>query len=127
MSDSIEFNLPLPVPPPPLVSAPLVSEPLVSAPLVPGKFDYIRETSYKARLVNAFQAITQTETWHFVAKPCESFMSSEDPLIWVITNKMEELGYNCHSGSSFGCTMRDMQYIAQNGEQAFKDVYLRQR
>jgi hypothetical protein len=33
---------------------------------------------------------------------------------------MEQLGYYGHSGSSFGLTMRTMQYIARNGEEKFK-------
>jgi hypothetical protein len=35
---------------------------------------------------------------------------------------MVELGYNGHSGSSFGYTMRAMQYIAQNGEEKYKGM-----
>jgi len=109
MSDQTQFDLPLPSPPP----LPLPPT------LVLGKFDYIKDISYKNRLVNAFQAITQTETWGFMKKDCDSFMFSKDPLISVISDKMIALGYGLHSGSSFGCTMRDMQYIAKNGEEAF--------
>jgi hypothetical protein len=59
MSDQTQFDLPLPLPlPPPLAPT-----------LVLGKFDYIKDISYKNRLVNAFQAITQTETWGFFATP----------------------------------------------------------
>ena len=118
MTDQIEFLLPLPTPPP---------IPEREANFVPGKFDYIKPESanYKEMLVNAYQAITQTETWDFVKQDCESFMFSNDPKIWVISNKMADLGYDGHSGSSFGCTMRDMQYIAQNGEKKFMEVYLR--
>ena len=94
---------------------------------VPGKFDYIKanHANYKKMLVNAYQAITQTETWSFLKQPTGSFMSSKDPRINLISEKMVELGYDGHSGSSFGCTMRDMQYIANNGEEKFRDNYLR--
>ena len=61
-----------------------------------------------------------TETWNFVKQPTESFMMSNDNRIWIITAKMEELGYNGHSGCSFGWTMRQMQYIARNGEENYK-------
>ena len=37
---------------------------------------------------------------------------------------MEELGYNGHSGYSFGWTMRQMQYIAEHGESNYMDTYL---
>jgi hypothetical protein len=121
MTDQIEFLLPLPTPPP--APAPASQEPT----FIPGKFDYIKPKSanYKKMLVNAYQAITQTETWNFVKQDCESFMFSKDPKIWVISDKMVELGYDGHSGSSFGCTMRNMQYIAQNGEKKFMELYLR--
>jgi hypothetical protein len=121
MTDQNQNLLPLPTPPP----IPVPQEREVT--FVPGKFDYIKPESsnYKAMLVNAYQAITQTETWNFVKQDCESFMFSEDPRIWVISNKMAQLGYDGHSGCSFGCTMRDMQYIAKYGEEKFMEVYLR--
>lgn len=116
MTDQNQNLLPLPTPPP------LPQE----STFVPGKFDYIKPQSanYKKMLVNAYQAVTQTETWDFMKKDCESFMLSQDPKVKVIYNKMKQLGYYGHSGCSFGCTMRDMQYIAQNGEKKFRDVYL---
>ena len=121
MTDQNQNLLPLPTPPP--VPVPAREQPT----FVPGKFDYIKPESsnYKAMLVNAYQAIAQTETWDFVKKDCESFIFSNDPKIWIISNKMEQLGYHGHSGASFGCTMREMQYIAQNGEEKFRDRYLK--
>jgi hypothetical protein len=106
------------------MSVPIPFQNLPIPPCVPGKFDYIQDMDYKKRLVNAFQAVTLTESWSFLKRPCESFMFSNDPKIDVITKKMVELGYSGHSGSSFGCTMRDMQFIALRGEEEFRDVYL---
>lgn len=63
-----------------------------------------------------------TENWNFVKQPIESFSWSNDPRINIISNKMVELGYNEHSGSSFGYTMRAMQYISQNGEEKYKEM-----
>ena len=88
--------------------------------LIPGKFKYIKDKYERIMLSNAWQAITMTETWNFVKQPTESFMMSNDKRIWIITAKMEELGYNGHSGCSFGWTMRQMQYIARNGEENYK-------
>ena len=89
-----------------------------------GTFDYIKSSDYKEMLDNAYQAVTQTESWDFVKQPIKSFMFSKDPKIGIIIKKMEELGYHEHSGCSFGCIMRDMQYIAVNGEELFKVNYL---
>ena len=91
---------------------------------ISGNFDYINDKNYKEMLVNAYQAITQTENWNFVKRSCKSFMFSDDKIINLISKKMSELGYDGHSGSSFGLIMRDMQYIAQNSEKKFMENYL---
>ena len=88
-----------------------------------GKFEYIVDKNKREMLTNAWQAITQTNTWIFMAKKIESFMFSNDPRIYEISKKMEELGYSGHSGCSFGCTMRNMQYLAQKGEEEFKKLF----
>jgi hypothetical protein len=87
-----------------------------------GKFEYIENSWEREMLVNAWQAITLTENWDFVKQPRESFMMDNDKRIWDITAKMEQLGYYGHSGCSFGLTMRAMQYIAQNGEEKYKEM-----
>jgi|UniRef100_A0A6C0ARM1 hypothetical protein len=123
MTDQSQFELLLPTPPPSPIPVPQERE----ATFVSGRFDYIEPDSvnYKIMLVNAYQAITQTETWDFVKQDLKSFMLSNDPKIFIISDKMAQLGYDGHSGFSFGCIMRDMQYIAQNGEKKFRDTYLR--
>jgi len=42
----------------------------------------------------------------------------------IINQKMEELGYDGHSGFSFGFTMRTMQYIANEGEERYKAIVM---
>jgi hypothetical protein len=93
---------------------------------VPGKFDYVNEWD-KEIFTNAWQAITLTENWEFMKTDIESFMWSDDPRVDIISAKMVELGYNGHSGASFGYTMRRMQYLAKNGEEKFKEEYLKHR
>jgi hypothetical protein len=90
---------------------------------IPGKFEYIKSVTNREILVNAWNAITQTETWDFVKQDIESFTLSDDPRINIIVKKMGELGYDGHSGCSFGFTMRIMQFIAENGEKKFKEKY----
>jgi nanoRNase/pAp phosphatase (c-di-AMP/oligoRNAs hydrolase) len=89
-----------------------------------GQFEYVQDVWMREMLVNAWQAITITETWDFVREDTDSFMFSRDPRIEIITNKMVELGYGGHSGASFGCTMRNMQFIAKYGEEKFKQEIL---
>lgn len=96
--------------------------PTIEEAFVHGKFDYVSGVS-QIMLQNAYEAITLTETWDFVRKDTESFMISNSPEIKIITKKMFELGYCGHSGCSFGWTMRQMQFIAKNGEQEYKKLF----
>jgi hypothetical protein len=89
---------------------------------IKGKFLYIKEMHTREMLVNAWNSITQLELWDYMKQDTYSYMMSNDKEIDRITKKMEELGYNCHSGCSFEWTMRQIQYIAQNGE----DTYMKQ-
>lgn len=86
-------------------------------------FGYIKDDLTRIMVANAWEAINLTQLWEFVEGDIESFMFSNDKRIDVITNKMEELGYSGHSGFSFGCTLRYMQYLAKNGEEEFKKVF----
>jgi len=51
-------------------------------------------------------------------------MFNRDSELRVIMNKMDELGYGGHSGSSFGWTMRQMQFIAVNGLEEHRKRYV---
>ena len=91
---------------------------------IEGNFDYIPWYDRDV-YANAWQAITVTETWEFVKNyDVGSFMLSTDQRVHMIASKMVELGYDGHSGSSFGCIMRVMQYIAKYGEQQFMSKYI---
>jgi nanoRNase/pAp phosphatase (c-di-AMP/oligoRNAs hydrolase) len=92
-----------------------------------GQFEYVEDIWTREMLINAWQAITTTELWDFVKEDIDSFMFSSDPRVTRIYNKMEELGYGGHSGASFGCTMRNMQYLAEHGEEKFKTEILKTR
>jgi hypothetical protein len=87
-----------------------------------GQFNYISDKHWKEMLVNAWQAITLTESWDFVGQKIDSFMFSNDEQIKIISKKMEDLGYYGHSGASFGCIMRTMQYISRYGEEMWKQT-----
>lgn len=91
---------------------------------VPGQFLYIKSDNCREMLQNAWTAITQLELWDYMKCDTESYMLSCDPEIDIIHKKMEALGYFGHSGSSFGWTLRQIQYIAQNGEANYMDSYL---
>lgn len=88
-----------------------------------GKFEYIKDSYNRSILINAFNAISLTNNWDFLNQDIDSFMFSSDERVKIIYNKMEELGFYGHSGSSFGITMRNMQFLIQNGEDAFKKLF----
>ena len=88
-----------------------------------GNFDYIEDINERKMIENAWRAISQTNMWEFVAQKIDSFMFTTDSRVNIISKKMEELGYHGHSGLSFGCTMRNMQYLVQYGEEKYKKMY----
>jgi len=86
-------------------------------------FYYVDDNS-RIIFENAYQAISLTEMWDYMKKDRESFMFSSDKEIEIISKKMTDLGYDGHSGSSFGITMRNMQFIALNGLEEHKKIWL---
>jgi len=99
-------------------------------PFIPGEFKYVKNINDRKLYINAYQAITKTEMWGFMKQePGDNgYMFCSHPNMQKITTKMNELfgGYikNPHSGCSFACTMRNMQYIAKFGELKFKNSNL---
>lgn len=89
-----------------------------------GEMKYIKDPNTREMLTNAWKAITFSNNWDFVAQDIESFMFSNNPKIDEISIKMEEFGYNGHSGASFGFTMRYMQFLVKNGEDKFKQGFI---
>ena len=85
-------------------------------------FNTIKDDSSRFMLENAYQAITISEGWDFMKSFNDNqhgFMFSSNPMTGKIMSKMEELGYSGHSGSSFGWTMRMMEFLAKHGREAF--------
>ena len=121
IDEAIEYNI---VPPfPPLINYTDTAAYLFNMPLIPGQFNYVDENE-RDMFVNAWQAITLTETWDFIKNFQGSFMMSGDENINRISAKMSELGYDGHSGCSFGFTMQTMKYLAINGEEKFREDYI---
>ncbi len=89
-------------------------------------FDYTDDHS-RVMLENAYTAIFLTEMWSYMKKDVDSYMFSSDKEIEIISNKMIELGYDGHSGASFGMTMRNMQFIALHGMEEHKKMWLKNK
>lgn len=90
------------------------------------RMDFIENANDREMLENAVLTINQLELWDWLRKfDNDSFMYSSDPNIQRTIRKMEENGYSGHSGSSFGCTMRNLQYIAKHGYDNWKQMFSR--
>jgi hypothetical protein len=94
-------------------------------PFIPGSFEYISDKSTRLMLQNAYQAISMTEKWDFFMNNFESFSFNPSPEIKIISKKMKELGYDNHTGSTFGWTMRQMEFIKKEGEKKFRDEWMK--
>lgn len=107
---------------------PSAVEEIENEDFVKGQFDYVVGTGEKVMLSTAYQAINLLELWNFVKKDPgpNGFMMCGDKRVDQIYYKIEELGYTGHSGCSFGCVIRDMQYIARYGEKKYRENYLQQ-
>lgn len=89
------------------------------------EFNTILDENSRVMLKNAHQAITSTEYWDYMRTFNEqSFMFSNNPAVSKIITKMSELGYDGHSGCSFAWTMRQMEFLAKNGKQAFLQQFV---
>lgn len=118
---AMEYNVISPLPP--QINYTETVSYLFNMPLIPGQFNYVDEPE-RAMFTNAWQAITLTETWDFIKNFQGSFMISDDANINRISAKMSELGYDGHSGCSFGFTMQTMKYLAVHGEEKFREDYI---
>jgi len=87
--------------------------------IIPGRFEYVTNKSTREMLINAWQAVTLTETWTYL-KTDVANLSSENAK--KIIGKMYQLGCG-HSGSSFWWCIKILQFIEEHGEEAFKKKY----
>lgn len=84
-------------------------------------FSFITDAFEREALTEAYKAIEQVGAWDFMRQdPGEGgFMFSQDPMLKEIDKVMKDVG---HSGSSYGWTMRQMQYVARNGIAAYRTM-----
>ena len=98
---------------------------LTDTTITDAEFNDISDEHHRIMLKNAHQAISLTESWDFMRTFNEkSFMLSNSRTVYTIMTKMSQLGYDGHSGCSFGWTMRHMEFLAKNGKQAFLQQFV---
>jgi hypothetical protein len=94
-------------------------------------FDFIDSHSERNCMINGCWAMNKTGLWEWLRSynvdPTKGYMFASDPNINAIAEKMEEEGATYrqnHSGASFAFTLRNLDYIAKNGYEAFKQMYI---
>ncbi len=91
-----------------------------------GEFDFIHNTSTKAFLKSAHKAISICELWDWlrIYEPPRGFMFDNSKEIKQNNDQMYKDPINgLHSGSSYGGIMREIEFIAKNGYNQFKNNY----
>jgi hypothetical protein len=92
-----------------------------------GEFEFINNTSTRAFLKSAHKAISICELWDWLRiyepPPKYGFMFSTSIERTKIDDQMYKDPINMlHSGSSYGGIMREMEFIAKNGYNKFKNL-----
>lgn len=94
-------------------------------------FDFIDCQMTRSCIQNGCWAMDQTNLWDWLrtyeVDPSCGFMFAKEPEIGIIGNVMGRIDAPVqvsHSGTSYGFTMHKLHYIAKNGFEAYKTLYL---
>jgi len=93
-----------------------------------GEFDFVTDRSIREFLKSAHKAISLCELWNWLRiyepEPNKGFMWSKTPELDRLNQQMWKDPINVyHSGCSYGLVMREMEYIAKNGYNNYKNTY----
>jgi hypothetical protein len=93
-----------------------------------GEFDFVKDNSIRDFLKSAHRAISLCELWDwmriYTPPPNTGFMWSKAPELDKLKQQMWKDPVNSyHSGSSYGFIMREMECIAKNGYEDYKNTY----
>ena len=92
-----------------------------------GEFVFINDESTKRVLKSAHRAISVCKLWNWlrIYEPPSGFMFSLAPELERIKQELAKDAINDnHSGASYGCIMRTMEYIAKNGYNCYAKGYV---
>jgi hypothetical protein len=87
-----------------------------------GDFSFIDDELSRDALSKTYQAISNTKNWenlkNFIVDESRGFMFSQSDFLSEIGNETERLGVG-HSGSSWGWSMRNMDFISKHGWETY--------
>lgn len=93
-------------------------------------FDFVKDKSERDFLRSAHKAITLCELWDWlrIYQPSKDrgFMLSNAPELDKLQEEMwkDPINEN-HSGISYGIIIREMEYIAKNGYENYKNTFIK--
>lgn len=90
----------------------------VVRPTYPGDFSNQKDDFMRQELTNAYQVITDLNSWEFMKKrpPQDSgYMFWNNASIMEIKKEIDKRSGFIHSGNSLAYVLRHMHYIAENG------------
>ena len=81
----------------------------------PGDFSFIDDLYQRALFLDAFTAITLTESWQLMrdGPGSDGYMFTNPEGMKKVEAAMKYM--DSHSGGSYACVMRDMEFIANHG------------
>jgi len=91
---------------------------------------FIRDDHTRSMVSNGHAAVSQLELWGWLKtfNPKDGFMFTPHENIDKITEAMNSLpNPPGHSGSSFGITMRHLEFIAKHGMEKYKQEIIKSR
>jgi hypothetical protein len=87
-------------------------------------FSFMKDASSRYYVEDAYKAVSAVDGgWaflkEFVPEEGRGFMFSRHPMLDQINARLDD----GHSGASYGWTMRQMEYIAKHGLEAFQKLW----
>ena len=90
-------------------------------------FHFVSDKQSKDLFISAHCAISSCELWDWLRTDTPiSFMFNNSPEVERLYKALKKDAINdCHSGSSLGLVLRQMEYIAKKGYEKYSEEYLR--
>ena len=89
------------------------------------RFDFVRNKMEKTVLHDAYEAVNDMNLWDYLKENTfETFTYYDGPDKQLHQELLEKADKNnIHSGASYGITMRNMEQIAKQGFEVWKQKY----
>jgi hypothetical protein len=91
-------------------------------------FECVVDEQEKMYYRSAYNSIMQLELWDWVQQNNEPFLLNKSPEMTMLKKRMWQDEINSyHSGASYALVMRQMEFIAKEGYEEFRQRHLNRR